>query len=394
MPRARINLRLADTADNDPFFSHVVREFYGSTFRRWRKLPLLKELRHGVALCTLPFRFDDYFMEIEASARRNYKKAIRSGYEFGRIDYNAHLEDVAQIWRSTDRRQGVMPSFYLQESPQAHSNPTSLSSTHDYPYFGVLKDGRLVAYASALVSGDAFMIQQIFGHAAHHANGVVPMLVIGMGQAIYREYPQVRFYAYGMYFGAGESMRRFKRKLCFTPHHVQWILGEDSPARPVQQLVYRVRRDRPLAVPERSDAEFVWAPNPAGLVARYGSISKTLSPASAAKLSAKVATSRRSAFCVVSSGAVVSYGETTHGRCRHYRIGEKGTVIGPVWTAPAVRGRGFATWALAQVINQLVQTGKHEIYIDTTESNHAMRKVIERCEFGEPLFGFPRHAGR
>jgi predicted acetyltransferase len=66
-------------------------------------------------------------------------------------------------------------------------------------------------------------------------------------------------------------------------------------------------------------------------------------------------------------------------------------VIGPVWTAPAVRGRVLATWALKRVINELVKRKNHEIYIDTSESNYAMQKVIDRCEFGTPLMAYPRY---
>lgn len=392
MPHVRINLQLSETEGNAPFFARMVKDFHANTLKRWRKFPCFRQLRHGVALCMLPCRFDDYFMEIEASARRNYKKAIRNGYQFARLDYNAHLEDVAEIWRSAETRQGAMPRFYLEQGPRPHRNPPSRTSIHDYPYFGVFKDGRLVAYAGALVSGDIFMIEQIFGHAGHQANGVVPMLVIAMGQSIYSDYPRVKFYAYGTYFGAGESMRRFKRKLLFYPHRVSWELGNERYRQPVSQLVYRMRRDTPLDVADRSDARFIWAPRFQCLLAHFPSLQQSKGWVYASKLLAKSTTAHRSAYCILSDGEIVGLGEVTFGRCRHYRINEKAVVIGPVWTAPSVRGRGFGTWGLKRAVNELMERQHHEIYIDTSDSNVAMRTVIERCQFGEPIASFPRYA--
>jgi hypothetical protein len=290
MPTVRINLKLTGTTGNDPFFQRVVKEFHRNTLRRSRKLPLLKDYRHGVALCILPYSFDAYFVEIEASARRNYKTAVRNGYEFARIDYNAYLNDVAEIWRSTDTRQGRMPAAYLMGSPKPHSNPTSSSTTHDYPYFGAPKEGRLVAYAGAFVSGDIFVIQTIFGHAGHSANGVVPMLVIGMANVIFNHRLDVRFYAYGMYFGAGENMRRFKDKLCFRPHHVAWMLGGIRHDRAQHQLVYRMRRDTPLLVDEVRDAKFVFIDNPRLLLTRFRSLCGAFGALATMKPIAKIAT--------------------------------------------------------------------------------------------------------
>ena len=89
-------------------------------------------------------------MMIEAAARRNYKKAVRNGYEFARIEFNDYLEDVGAIWRSAPVRQGRMPDHLLTGTPRPCSNPPSRSRVHDYPHFGVLKDGTLVAYAGNL----------------------------------------------------------------------------------------------------------------------------------------------------------------------------------------------------------------------------------------------------
>ncbi len=223
-PSIRICLMLDRALVNHVFFQDMVRGFYADARRRHPRFPVMRRMTSGVAVCELPATFDDYFMLIEAAGRRNYKKALRLGYEFKRLDYNAHLPEITDILRSTDVRQGKMPEELLTDGAQPHRNPESLSRYHDYPYFGIFHEGTVVAFGSCLVAGELAMIERIYGHAAHQANGVVPMLLIGMTKAWLDEYPGVKYFAYGTYFGASESLRRFKRKFLFYPHRVKWIL--------------------------------------------------------------------------------------------------------------------------------------------------------------------------
>jgi hypothetical protein len=194
---------------------------------RHRRFPLIRHWQYGVALCRLPGSFDEYFARIEAAARRNYKKALRNGYTFARINHNDHLSGMTEIHRSVAVRQGrPMPPELLAREVKPCADPPTRTNVHDYPYFGVLKEGKLVAYSGNLVSGEAFMIEQIYGHAAHQADGVVPMLLIGMAEHMRQSYPRVRYYVNEMFYGAGTTLRRFKRKFCFLPHKVRWVLGE------------------------------------------------------------------------------------------------------------------------------------------------------------------------
>lgn len=225
LPHVTINLMYSATRDNHPFFERQVREFYAETRRRHRKFPLIRHWQYGVALCRMPADFDAYFMSIEAAARRNYKKAVRLGYRFERIRHDDHLEGIQNVLRSTDVRQGQMPPEWLQREVKPCGDPESATNVHDYPYFGIFKDATLVAYSGVLVSGEAFMIEQLFGHAGYQADGVVPMLLIGMAEYLLEHYPHVKYYINERYYGAGETMRRFKRKFGFMPHKVTWILG-------------------------------------------------------------------------------------------------------------------------------------------------------------------------
>jgi hypothetical protein len=226
LPEVTIDLMLRATRENDPFYEKMVRQFHAETRARHRRFPLLRHWRYGVALCPLPAAAAEYVASIESAARRNYKKAQRLGYTFERLDHNRFLADMKGIHASTDVRQGPMPDRIVHGAVKPCNDPPSRTNAHDYPYFGILKDGHLVAYCGGLVAGEAFLIEQLYGHAAHHANGVVPMLLIDTAGYLCAHYPRVKYYVNEMYYGAGETMRRFKRKFGFVPHKVRWELGE------------------------------------------------------------------------------------------------------------------------------------------------------------------------
>lgn len=225
LPQLVISLRCAETAGNDHFFEQIVRSFYREATRRHRKFPLVRNYQYGFTACQLSTEFDDYFQSIESAARRNYKKSCRLGYTFERIDCNEHLDDLTAIRRSTRTRQGrPMPESFFSRDTAPINDPSSRSTLHDYPYFGILREGKVYAFASCLIAGDLCSIETIYGHADHQADGIVPMLIIAMAEYVIRQYPQVKYYSYGTYFGATETMQRFKRKFGFIPHRVRWIL--------------------------------------------------------------------------------------------------------------------------------------------------------------------------
>ncbi len=224
MPVLTVNLMLKRTVDNDPFYAQCTKQWFEDATRRHPKFPLIQSKAWGCAVCVLPRTHEDYFKYIEASARRNYKKAVKAGYRFAPLDFNANLEAVAEIRQSTPERQGAMPDSYLNGDVKPHQNPKSRNAYHDYPYFGVFLKDKLVAYSSCFVSGELCSLQHILGHAEFQSDGIVPMMLIGIAEEIYKRYPAVRYFMYGTYFGAAPAMRRFKKKFRFYPHRVSWRL--------------------------------------------------------------------------------------------------------------------------------------------------------------------------
>jgi hypothetical protein len=231
LPKVDINLMLEKTADNDPFYAQAVRSFYKEASARHPKLLFVAgRYQYGYAVCRLPETFDAYFMKIDASARRNYKKASRLGYLFRRFNYNDHLDDIREIWLSISVRQGVVPKDMREGRVHPISDPPSKNNYQDYPYFGVFKDQKLVAYAACLVTGELCNVNDLYGHNGYLEDGVVPLALIDTVRHILQSHPLVKYYSYGTYFGASESMRRFKRKFHFLPHRVRWILKTPSTA--------------------------------------------------------------------------------------------------------------------------------------------------------------------
>lgn len=227
LPQVTINLRCAETAGNDPFFERIVRDFYREAVRRHPKFPLVRHYEYGFSVHRLSPDPADYLLAIEGAARRNYKKSCRLGYRFERIDYNEHLADVTAIVRSAPVRQGrPMPERFFTHEALPSRDPPSRSPLNDYPYFGILRDGRLYAFASCMIAGELCSIESIYGHADHLADGVVPMMIVGIAEWVATHHPGVRYYAYGTYFGATETMQRFKRKFGFIPHRARWVLGD------------------------------------------------------------------------------------------------------------------------------------------------------------------------
>ena len=253
MPSIKVNLMLDKAEGCNKFYYDVTRKFLDEALASHSQYPFMRKMGTGVALCPMSDSFDDYFSMIEPSARRNCRKALKKGYEFRRIDFNDHLADIEEIRRSSEFRQGRVTKSLRSSEVKPCVNPVSNSKVHDYPYFGVVGpmtdeqgdecgggrneftmkvgndgDRKLVAYAGCLVAGDVCMIEHILGHADYHADGVVPLLITEMARYVREKYPSVKYYAYGTFFGAGKTMRRFKRKFCFLPHRVRWQKGKSG----------------------------------------------------------------------------------------------------------------------------------------------------------------------
>ena len=226
LPRLRIDLRADAVKGRDPHYHALTESYFRHATSRHPKMPLMGRLQLGVAVCQLPTSPDGYRSQLPSTAQRNIRKAERAGYRFERIDYNAHLDAITDIHRSSQERQGRALSAQLLATTPPTDTPASNLDSHDYPFFGVFHpDGRLVAYACCFVAGELCSIDRIFGHHDHLSAGVVPLLIARIAEDTIQHRPGVRHLTYGTYFGASPTLRRFKRKFQFVPHRVTWLLS-------------------------------------------------------------------------------------------------------------------------------------------------------------------------
>ena len=71
MPGVTVDLMWGEVAGKDPFYAGITKAYYAATRKRHPKFPLIRVDQYGVALVQLPKKFDEYFMMLEGSARRN-----------------------------------------------------------------------------------------------------------------------------------------------------------------------------------------------------------------------------------------------------------------------------------------------------------------------------------
>lgn len=151
----------------------------------------------------------------------------------------------------------------------------------------------------------------------------------------------------------------------------------------MNQLIYRLDKENISELDDMHGFPFIeyrtWidAFRYSGLLIRHRGIFGFL------KDIAKLVTPRRAYYCISDGKKIVSEAYVTIGKCKHYKIEDNAAVVGPVWTDANIRGKGLATGLLKRVINSLVGNGCNSIYIDTSERNLAMQKVIKNCGFKE-----------
>lgn len=386
LPRTTINLMLEKSADNDPFFRALTENFYNMAVARHPKLLVVKRYEFGFALCSLPAAFEMYYANIEASARRNHKKALRLGYAVKRFAFNDRLEDVAEIQRSTPVRQGELPPEIQEGRVNPVSDPPSRSPRHDYPYFGVFKDDKMVAYASCLVAGELCNVTELFGHARYQDDGVVPLLLIEIVRELLDRHPDVKYYAFDTYFGASESMRRFKRKFLFHPYRVTWQL-QSRPAAPVsdRMMIYRMDLSVPPAEGPFPEGVFIMAAGVRDIPACFPAWTRSSGVLEAVKTSLKVLIGKRIFFGVLRGQQIAQSGWANLGFCQYYPVEPDAAVLGTLWTSPEFRGRGLAPAALRSIMTFLHQKGCRRFYIDVGASNLPSRRMIEKTGFSQRI---------
>jgi hypothetical protein len=198
------------------------RELYDAFTRRHARWRLMQNKRWGAAMLRIPERFEDYFEDPkQAHLRRDFRRASRAGLTFVMLDPLARLDEILEINRSAEVRQGVpMHQDYVNEATlrQYHERSDAAFGVND-------SDGRLRAYICIRACGEVACVERLLGHADALRQGVMWVLVTGtIRELTVRRQAEGRptWFMYDMYFGAAPGLRQFKRWIGCEPYRVSW----------------------------------------------------------------------------------------------------------------------------------------------------------------------------
>lgn len=158
----------------------------------------------------------------------------------------------------------------------------------------------------------------------------------------------------------------------------------DVPSDLEYNLVFRQERTQPFHH-ESPTESFRLVSTLRDAVLLFGASRRLLGTPAALKSLAKLATRTRMFYCFVENRNIVHYGWVRISHCGAYWVDENDVVIGPIWTDPVYRGLGLAPKGLRLGMNLLMERGYQVFFIDTSSSNTASRRVIQKCEFGAPV---------
>lgn len=208
-------VRMSGGEESKRMFRHFTRPH--STYK------IIPNKRYGVAMIELPTTFEEYLSGgHKKTLRIKRNKALAKGYTANMFNPLDRLEEILEINRSAENRQGrSMDGEYLElELLRAFFEQTG-------DIFGVCdKDGTLRAYAHIPVCGDVFVFNRLLGHAEDQQKGVMYLLISEAIRMMIerREREGAPLWAmYDTFFGASEGLRFFKERLGFAPYKVKWV---------------------------------------------------------------------------------------------------------------------------------------------------------------------------
>ncbi|WP_144118690.1 hypothetical protein [Catellatospora sichuanensis] len=161
---------------------------------------------------------DSYWM------RQKVRRALKLGYEFALFEHDDHLDDIHEINLSLDERQGrPMSESYRTRPSEFGPQDDQSCPRHRSDHFGVLKDGKLLAYTLAPACGEMMLFSRILGHGAHMEDGIMNLLVYEAAKHR-REHSGTRYAVYYVHDSGTPGLQFFKRKMGFVGHRVEWQL--------------------------------------------------------------------------------------------------------------------------------------------------------------------------
>ncbi|MFT3750080.1 MAG: hypothetical protein QM768_17315 [Agriterribacter sp.] len=166
--------------------------------------------------------FPNYLKSVNGKNSAAYytRRCTKMGYTTKKINPNLFQEQILNINLSAETRQGKKMSDNYQIKL-------------DYPinefhyYWGVFKEDELVSYCWIKKNGELRLMNRLLAHADHMSDGVMYKMLV---DAIEYEFIQRKsqddklYIMYDTFFGAGDGLKLFKRRLGFKAYKVKWTL--------------------------------------------------------------------------------------------------------------------------------------------------------------------------
>lgn len=128
------------------------------------------------------------------------------------------------------------------------------------------------------------------------------------------------------------------------------------------------------------------------LLTSIGLLRQVMSIKDIMKAFIKVLSSQRAFVLISEDNKVSAWLVITFGYCGHYSIGPNDSVIGPVNTEEHAQGKGLGTLLMQATLCYCFEKRANQaVFIDTAEDNWAMQRVIQKCNFGEPISHYDRN---
>jgi hypothetical protein len=208
MPRIDVTVSRGEATEEEAL------RFFSRPHPRYR---IVASKAFGAAMLPLD-EFDDVdgYLATLRYARRRVRRARRMGYTFGAFDPEERRSALLTIHTSLPERQGrAIGAAYLDPEAVYDKGP-------HLEYFGVSREGILVAYSQLRYAGEIVGLNRVMGHGDHLDDGIMFLLVAGVVEHVKATRPDVHYVFYDMFFGASQGLRAFKTNLGFRPHYVRW----------------------------------------------------------------------------------------------------------------------------------------------------------------------------
>jgi len=210
------------------------------------------------AMLEIPESIDIYAQRIGDKSRNMVRKAARAGYAYLPVDANQYIDDVLEIRTSAPIRQGKEIPATFHERP-SFILPEQWCKYHGDAFYGVFKDGKLVAYLTLFMYGQLAQVNHFLGHADHMKEGVMNLLMYEVINDLIQNRPWVRAINY-LYPGSATSASGtalFKRSMGFDARrlmmaHCDPQLGHLLDTKRRQLAEARAAEARLAAGPDKS----------------------------------------------------------------------------------------------------------------------------------------------